>query len=145
MRQDLLRIFFTNDKKYNWLDSCGMACRRCCPRPPGSGWKRILGRPPGSPRSLQAKVFNLAHPRRRQGEGRVGAHAPRGLHFGPKTIHPTPSDSSFVMCTFLQGCGAETIFFRSGSDRFYVKKDIFHVLMKENRPNSHVRSYSIWI
>ncbi len=29
--------------------------------------------------------------------------------------------------------------------RFYIIKYIFHVFMKENRPNSHTRSYSIWI
>jgi hypothetical protein len=66
----------------------------------------------------------------------------------------------------MQGCGAETIFFRSGSDfqkasapapepgpatalelpvitDFILKRTFFMFLMKENRPNSHVRSYSI--
>jgi hypothetical protein len=62
-----------------------------------------------------------------------------------------------------QGCGAETIFFRSGSDfqkvsapapepapatalelpvftDFMVKRIFFMFLIKKNRPNSHVRS-----
>jgi hypothetical protein len=29
--------------------------------------------------------------------------------------------------------------------RFYIINYIFHVFMKEYRPNSHARSYSIWI
>jgi S-adenosylmethionine:tRNA-ribosyltransferase-isomerase (queuine synthetase) len=59
-----------------------------------------------------------------------------------------------------QGCGADTIFFCSGSDfqkvsasatalelpvitDFMLKRTFFMFLMKENLPNSHVRSYSI--
>jgi hypothetical protein len=75
--------------------------------------------------------------------------------------------SAFIWNVALQqGCGAETIFFRSGSDfqkvpapepapatalelpvftDFMLKRIFFMFLMKKNRPNSHVRSYSIWI
>ncbi len=77
----------------------------------------------------------------------------------------------FICCAYLclfhihfacQCCGAETIFFRSGSNfqkvstpapatalelpvftDFMLKKTFFMFLMKENRPNSHARSYSI--
>jgi hypothetical protein len=68
--------------------------------------------------------------------------------------------------SLMQGCGAETIFFRSdsrsGSDfqkvlapapatalelpvitDFMLNRTFFMFFMKENRPNSHVRSYSI--
>ncbi len=66
----------------------------------------------------------------------------------------------------LQCCGAETICFRSGSDfqkvsalapalaitlelpvitDFILKSTLFVFFMKENRRNSHARSYSIWI
>jgi hypothetical protein len=63
---------------------------------------------------------------------------------------------------FRQGCGAKTICFRSGSGSdfqkvpapatalelpvitdFMLKRTFFMFLMKENRPNSHARSYSI--
>jgi hypothetical protein len=70
---------------------------------------------------------------------------------------------TFLFNTSKQGCGAKTIFFRSGSDfqkvsapapapataleppiftDFMLKRTFFMLLMKENRPNSHVRSYS---
>jgi hypothetical protein len=72
--------------------------------------------------------------------------------------------SPYYRCS--QGCGAETIFFSSGSDfqkvsapapepapataselpvfkDFMLKRTFFMFLMKENRPNSHVKSYSI--
>jgi hypothetical protein len=74
-----------------------------------------------------------------------------------------------AMCSYgcmniMQGCGAETIFFRSGSDfqkvpapepapatalelpvftDFMLKRIFFMFLMKKKRSNSHVRSYSI--
>jgi hypothetical protein len=63
---------------------------------------------------------------------------------------------------YRQCCGAETIFFPSGSDfkkvlapapatalelpvitDLMLKRTFFMFLMKENRPNSHVTSYSI--
>ncbi len=74
------------------------------------------------------------------------------------------SGSDRIWAPKNQCCGAETIFFRSGSDfqkvsapepapatalelpvitDFMLKRTFFMFLMKENRSNSHARSYSI--
>ncbi len=80
----------------------------------------------------------------------------------PCRVQPIYCTYFNVKITTKQCCGAETIFFRSGSDfqkvlaskpatalelpaitDFMLKRTFFMFLMKENRPNSHVRSYSI--
>jgi hypothetical protein len=78
--------------------------------------------------------------------------------------HPLPTVPEGSQSS-MQCCGAETIFFRSGSDfqkvsapapqpalatalelpaiSDFMLRTFFMFFMKENRPNSHARSYSI--